>query len=217
MCTLPTPARASVATVGPVLSRPLLLGAILAGGESRRFGGDKAAVIGPRVLAAMREAGIDPIVAVGGVPGVLGIPTVADRFPGEGPLAGVATALSYARSGWVLTVTCDLPLLTAATLVRFVDRLDGLALETAVVAAVDGKLEPTLACWPASWATEANRAVRSGERRFRHLLQLGGIEPLEVEAGALLDADDRSTLQVLLGDKGPTARPDMADVPHTEA
>ncbi len=194
-----------------------MLGAILAGGASRRFEGDKAAVIGPRVLAAMRDAGIDPIVAVGGVPGLLGIPTVADRFPGEGPLAGVATALSYARSGWVLTVSCDLPLLTPVTLIRFVERLDGLAPETALVAAVDGELQPTLACWPASWATQVNRAVRSGERRFRHLLDLGAIEPIEVDASALLDADDRPTLRALLDEEGPTARPDMADVPHTEA
>ena len=184
--------------------------------KTSRFDGDKAAVIGPGARGDERGRHRSDR-GRGRRPRGTRHPTVADRFPGEGPLAGVATALSYARSGWVLTVTCDLPLLTAATLVRFVDRLDGLALETAVVAAVDGKLEPTLACWPASWATEANRAVRSGERRFRHLLQLGGIEPLEVEAGALLDADDRSTLQVLLGDKGPTARPDMTDVPHTEA
>ncbi len=217
MCALPTTTRSRVATVGSVLSRPLVIGAILAGGESRRFDGDKAAVIGPMVLAAMRDSGIDPVVAVGGVPGVLGIPTVADRYPGQGPLAGVATALSYARSGWVLTVTCDLPLLTPVTLVRFVDRLDGLAPETAVVASVDGKLQPTLACWPASWATQANRAVRSGERRFRHLLDLGVIEPLEVEPRTLLDADDRPTLQALLGDEHSTARPDMPNVPHTEA
>ena len=194
-----------------------MLGAILAGGASRRFDGDKAAVIGPRVLAAMREAGIDPIVAVGGVPGVLGIPTIADRFPGEGPLAGVATALSYARSGWVLTATCDLPLLTPATLVRFVDRLDAVSAETAVVAVVDGELRPSLACWPASWALEANRAIRSGERRFRHLLDLGAIEPLPVEADALLDADDRQTLCALLDGEGSSARPDMPDVPHPEA
>lgn len=199
------------------LSRPLVLGAILAGGASRRFEGDKASVIGPRVVAAMQRAGIDPIVAIGGTPGILAIPTIADRFPGEGPLAGVATALSYARSGWVLTATCDLPLLSSATLTRLVDGLDGLASETAAVAAVDGRLEPSLACWPAAWAGAVNRAVRSGERRFGHLLSLGSIEAIEVDARSLLDADDRSTLSALLADEGLDTDADMPDEPHTEA
>ncbi len=146
--------------------------------------------------------------AVGGTPGVLDIPTVADRYPGEGPLGGVATALTYARRGWVLAATCDLPLLTPTTLNDLVDALEGLAPDRAIVAAVDGHLHPSLACWPASWSSVVHAAVRAGERRFRHLLDLGPIEPVEIAARSIIDADDRTTLASLLAHMPDVSEPE---------
>lgn len=170
-----------------------LLGAILTGGASRRFGEDKARVIGPIVLAAMRSAGVDPVVSVGGDSGALAVPNLADRYPGEGPLGGVATALSYARRGWVLVVPCDHPHLVGRHLAPFVDRLVDLDADTALVASVDGELVVGLACWPASWARRVHAALRTGERRFQALTTMGPIEPLVVDAEAVVDADDRAT------------------------
>jgi molybdopterin-guanine dinucleotide biosynthesis protein A len=189
-----------VATGRLILTRTPVIGAVLVGGASRRFGHDKAAVIGPRVLAAMRAADIDPIVAIGGTVGVLTVPTVADRYPGEGPLGAVATALTYARSGWVLIATCDLPLLDRNTIRSIVEKLLETPPPTAVVASAGGVLHPSLACWPASWAQRAHRAVGAGERRYRHLLDLGPIEAVEVDPRTLQDADDPTTLQALLAD-----------------
>ena len=100
-----------------VISQPIA-GAVLVGGRSRRFGSDKALAdaggrpLGSRVIDALRAAGVDPVVAVGGTAGsTLGVPTVADRHPGEGPLAALATVLTWARSGLVVVAPCDLPLL----------------------------------------------------------------------------------------------------------
>jgi molybdopterin-guanine dinucleotide biosynthesis protein A len=66
------------------------------------MGRDKALVeVGGRALAArvadaLRAAGCGEVLAIGGDPralGALGLTPVADRWPGQGPLAGLATAL----------------------------------------------------------------------------------------------------------------------------
>ena len=91
-----------------------LLGAVLAGGQSRRFGSDKAqAMLGPATLlnhavAALRPQ-CDRIVIVGRENGP--VAAIPDRpRPGLGPLGGITGALAYAaREGFdaVLTVPVD--------------------------------------------------------------------------------------------------------------
>jgi molybdopterin-guanine dinucleotide biosynthesis protein A len=93
-----------------------LLGAILAGGASRRFGSDKTlAIIDGRPMldhvAGRLRVQCDALVVVGrDWPGLI---RVDDRpAPGLGPLGGLAGALAYAEDngfGAVLTSGCDLP------------------------------------------------------------------------------------------------------------
>jgi len=102
-----------------------LLGAILAGGESRRFGSDKAeAMLDGRpliehVIAALRPA-VDELVICGRTRG--DIRGVADRpAPGMGPLGGLNGALhdgSARGFDAVLAVGCDTPLLPPGLLGR---------------------------------------------------------------------------------------------------
>jgi molybdenum cofactor guanylyltransferase len=93
-----------------------VLGAILAGGASRRFGSDKALaeIQGKPMFVHVMErlsGQCDALVVVGrDWPGLL---RVNDRpAPGLGPLGGLAGALRYgADAGFdaVLTASCDLP------------------------------------------------------------------------------------------------------------
>jgi len=97
-----------------------VVGAVLCGGASRRMGRDKALVevdgvaLAARVAAALRSGGCDAVLAVGGdaaALAALGLEPVADRWPGEGPLGGLATALAAATEvgGDVLVLApCDL-------------------------------------------------------------------------------------------------------------
>ncbi len=97
-----------------------ILGAILAGGRSTRFGSDKAlanldgrALI-DRVVDAVAPQ-VDALVVVGRThPGLTCIP---DRpAPDLGPLGGIAAALHHAAAlgyAQILTVPCDAPFLPA--------------------------------------------------------------------------------------------------------
>ncbi|WP_267435804.1 molybdenum cofactor guanylyltransferase [Sphingomonas sp. GM_Shp_1] len=89
-----------------------ILGAVLAGGRSSRFGSNKAvAMFGNRTLVAHARATIAPycthVVQVGGDDGVPDMPE-----PDLGPLGGIAGALDYAAANGfrcVLTIGCDMP------------------------------------------------------------------------------------------------------------
>lgn len=193
--------------------RPGVVGAVLMGGASRRFGSDKAlADVGGRpmaasVVGAMRGAGIDPVVAVGGSAGAeLGVPTIPDRRPGDGPLAALATVLAWSSTDWVLVAPCDHPLLTSAHLIPLLDaRLDP-AGATAVVATLDGVPQPQLACWPSAAARTLQRRVDAGARAFRTALDVVAWSGVAMSDAALSDADDPVTLAALL-ERNPDSRP----------
>jgi len=99
-----------------------LLGAVLAGGEGRRFGGPKAeALVGGTSMVARAADALRPwveeVVVVSSRP-VQSPPArvIADRVQGAGPLGGLDAALAEADAlglDGVLLVACDLPLISA--------------------------------------------------------------------------------------------------------
>jgi molybdopterin-guanine dinucleotide biosynthesis protein A len=89
-----------------------VLGAVLTGGRSSRFGSDKAradwrgATLADHAAEAIRPH-VDAVVRVGGADGVPDRPRA-----GLGPLGGIAGALDHAAThgfGTVLTIGCDMP------------------------------------------------------------------------------------------------------------
>jgi molybdopterin-guanine dinucleotide biosynthesis protein A len=106
--------------VPPMIDPPLLY--ILAGGQSSRFGSDKArALLGGHALVRVVAECLGPVcrntsVVAGRADQYadLGLRTIADRQPGRGPLAGLDAALADAPAGsWVLLASCDLAGATA--------------------------------------------------------------------------------------------------------
>lgn len=79
---------------------------ILAGGQSSRMGRDKSRIVvaGKTLLQHVRDK-----TAATGLP----VRTIrTDLVPRCGPLGGIVTGLTRARSGWCLFLTCDMPLIT---------------------------------------------------------------------------------------------------------
>ena len=107
-------------------------GYVLCGGASRRMGRDKALVpvdgvaMARRVADALRAAGAERVVAVGGDgPALreLGVDTRPDRWPGEGPLGGLVTALGDLGPGAspvAVVLSCDLTDPDPAAIARMV-------------------------------------------------------------------------------------------------
>jgi molybdopterin-guanine dinucleotide biosynthesis protein A len=127
-----------------------IVGAVLAGGASRRMGAPKAGVmLGGRPLlsyplAAVRDAGLEPVVVAKS--GSALPPLQVERWdePAEPihPLAGIVAALQRAGGRPVLAVACDLPFVTAELLAALAARPAPL-----VVPEVGGRLHPLLARW----------------------------------------------------------------------
>lgn len=154
-----------------------ILGAVLAGGRSSRFGSDKAAaMLGQNTLAQHAAAAIAPhvetVVHVGGEHGIADVPG-----PGLGPLGGIAGALDHAaRHGFaaVLTIACDMPAIPDALIPALLRRLPSYCVDA-----------PVLGVWPVSALDELvallqSSAPNSPSVRF-FARTIGGI-PVEASA-----------------------------------
>lgn len=152
------------------MTRPLLLGAILAGGMASRFGSDKALaeLDGHPLISLAHEAlsgWCDHVVVVGREKGPG--PCLPDwPRPGMGPLAGLAAALRFARDegyGAVLACGVDAPGLP--------DDLPALLGPAPACLAS----QPVIGLWPASAAEAAEEILRSdGRHSMRALAEAVG-------------------------------------------
>jgi molybdenum cofactor guanylyltransferase len=151
-------------STGPRPDAPV--GVVLAGGDSRRLGSDKALLeilvdgvpIALPALAAQRLSTVCAEVAVAdrGRQLVPGLPSLLDG-PGRGPAAGILGAAAAYPDRPLLVLACDLPRIPAALLAELASR-EGFDW---VVPRWNGRVEPLCALYgPAALAALAERAGR---------------------------------------------------------
>lgn len=103
-------------------------GFVLAGGESRRMGRDKALVdfagepLIMRALKILRQAGLEARIAGARAELEHFAPVIADAEPGRGPLAGIGAALAACLEPRAVFVPADLPLLHSSLITYLVHR-----------------------------------------------------------------------------------------------
>ena len=150
-----------------------VLGAILAGGRSRRMGGgDKGLrLLGGRPLLAHVIDRLRPqvgalAICTYGDPARFagfGVPVVTDTVPGQaGPLAGLLAGLDWAAEAGaeaIVSAPADTPFLPADLVARLA------AAGPLAVAEADG-LHPTCGLWPVALRMRLRTALAAGERRI---------------------------------------------------
>lgn len=114
---------------------PDVIGAVIAGGQSSRYGSPKAlADVGgervvDRVLRALRVVS-DDVISIANdasLAEAMGVPSRADSVAGLGPLAGIDAALAWAlerKAAGVVAVACDMPFVSHALLSHMLERAD---------------------------------------------------------------------------------------------
>jgi len=127
---------------------------ILAGGESKRMGRDKAWLeldgkpLIQLAVEKVRALGVQEIFISGRVGedySVLGCPVLFDLEPGFGPIGGIERGLHACTSPLLLVLAVDLPQMSVACLRNLVSRCDRL---NGVVPRLNGQLEPLAAVYP---------------------------------------------------------------------
>jgi molybdopterin-guanine dinucleotide biosynthesis protein A len=152
---------------------PELQAAILAGGQSRRMGKDKffldfrGNTFIAHLLAQLQLQVNDVMIA--GAPDPrqladLGVPVLVDAMPNAGPLAGIATALTYARREWLLTVPCDNPVLPANYAVHLLTTARAQSVPLVYVRK-QGREQPLYALIRRDVLPSLNAYIASGERK----------------------------------------------------
>ncbi len=155
-------------------------GLVLAGGQSRRMGQDKALLrrgsksqlayvmdmledLLPRVFVSVRADQADE-------PERAKYPQVVDRFDDFGPVAGVLSALEeHPEADW-LVLACDLPNIDAATIGYLLENIDDSRAFTAYESSHDGLPEPLCAVYRRGSAETLRSFVDEGVKCPRKML-----------------------------------------------
>jgi molybdopterin-guanine dinucleotide biosynthesis protein A len=134
------------------LTKDGLSGIVLAGGQSRRLGRDKAVepVQGQpliqRVVERVRQVSRETVIVVADQDRGDALPLdkeariALDIYPGKGSLGGIFSGLSAAQEAWGVVVACDMPFLNL-DLLRYMASLREEV--DAVVPVLEGRPEPT--------------------------------------------------------------------------
>lgn len=172
------------------------------------MGRDKALIeiggvpLAVRVASALREAGAVDVCAVGGSAealSALGLRTVADRWPGAGPLGGIVTALSVTeRAAIALVAACDLVEPTPATMAATVRALRDAPDASVAAPTLADRPRWDQAAWRRTPALDAlTRQFESGERAIHRAVTAAGLTVVDVPSVApssLRDADTPTDL-----------------------
>ena len=179
-------------------------GFVQAGGGSTRFGKDKALVrfSGQTMLertARLLSNVCDDVFIIAPEKryDIRDRRILPDRWPGEGPLSGIVTALHHleevcngAPQILALILGCDLPFLTAEFLAHLRERASR-SKALVVVPQSAGGLEPLCACWNPAAVAKLQAAFDSGVRKVTDAMECVPMEVLDESTWRRFDTEGR--------------------------
>jgi molybdopterin-guanine dinucleotide biosynthesis protein A len=165
---------------------------LLAGGESRRFGRDKATfawkgtTLWELQLQTLRELEpLEIIISARTDPAwrPADVRFVPDAAPSRGPLSGLTAALASMRSSHLLALAIDMPLMTSLYLGSLISLV---TVNSGIVPMMNGQPEPLAAIYPrAAENTVAAMLAKGSDLALRsligHLLRAGRMQPVAVD------------------------------------
>lgn len=155
---------------------PGVSGVILAGGESRRMGRDKASLtlggmtLLDRQISALAGLGIDDILVSGRQTDHPVARYLPDIISGRGPLEGLYVCFRQARYENCLVICVDMPLVPASVLEQLV-RVHLSRGTDVTLLSHDGYTEPLLGVYRSSLWKKAGSLLSEGKGSVRALLE----------------------------------------------
>ena len=174
-----------------------ILGLVLAGGKSKRFGQDKASYVfhdgicqldyAMHLLDAFCER---TVVSVGDSRTRFGLEESnhdwIEDVPGmQGPIGGVMSGLVEAQGKGLLVVACDMPLLEGSLILRLLTQRDVCRLATCYLA-TDGKPEPLCAIYEPGCLPLLEKATEEGQMSLRRFLTIENVARVPCRSPKLL-------------------------------
>lgn len=159
-----------------------IVGAILAGGQSRRFGSPKAFAKQNGVYFFQRAVeALRPFVQE---LYIVSHPTLVARFQqetnekvivdeekyrGQGPLAGIYTVMKQTEAEWVFVLPCDMPYIRANTVGSMVSYIDDSF--DIIVSAHFGRVQPLVGTYHRRLLGQIEQLLKAGNNRMLFLLE----------------------------------------------
>jgi molybdopterin-guanine dinucleotide biosynthesis protein A len=194
-------------------------GIVLAGGQSRRLGRDKAVEpIGGlplirRVIDRIAQVTDEVVVVIADQARRKALPlddeqtTSVDRYPGCGSLGGIFSGLTEAEQPWGITVACDMPFLNVALLRHMMELRENV---DAVVPIVEGRPEPTHALYSKVCLPAMEQRLQSRDLKISGFFEQVRVRYIPEEEVASLDPDFLSFFNINTPDDLDRAR-DLID------
>jgi molybdenum cofactor guanylyltransferase len=151
-------------------------GFVLAGGQSRRMGRDKALL--PYAGTTLLEHALETLRAVCDGVAIAGCrddlaayaPVIQDAFRDCGPLGGIYAALEHSQVEWNLFLAVDLPRIEPSHLKKLLAHPRTPETRT-ILAHADGRLQPLCGLYHRSLAAPIAEALAAGERAVIPVLE----------------------------------------------
>jgi molybdopterin-guanine dinucleotide biosynthesis protein A len=178
-----------------------MTGIILAGGENKRMGVDKAflTVAGmpmiDHVLRALRSV-VHRIIIVTNSPERyrdFDVTVVTDRLDLRGPLTGIYSGICSSESEYNVVVACDMPFLNAGLLSYLMELAPGF---DAVVPAIGGLTEPLHAVYSKKLLPAIEERIRENKRRIQGIFAGANIRYVTEKEISRFDPERRSFINL---------------------